>query len=136
MAYEQDRAALASGHLSHLAEALLLKLGIADRQYLVHHQDLRLEMRRHREREAHQHAAGIAFDGGVDKLLHTREVHDLLELASDLRMAHAQDGAVEIDVLAPSKLGMKASTDLEQTGDAASDGDTPLAWLGDARQDL
>src|SRR5262249_43295183 len=93
-------------------------------------------MRRHREREAHQHAAGIAFDGGVDKLLHTRKVHDLLELASNLRLAHAQDGAVEIDVLAPSKLGMKASTDLEQTGDAASDGDTSLVWLGDARQDL
>ena len=61
---------------------------------------------------------------------------DLVELASDLGAAHAEDGAVEIDVLASGELGMKASADLEQAGDAALDGDAPLARLGDARQDL
>src|SRR4029079_1222701 len=36
-------------HVAHLAETLLLECGIADGQYLVHQQDLRLQMRRHGE---------------------------------------------------------------------------------------
>ena len=93
-------------------------------------------MRRHREGKPHIHAAGIALDRRVEELLHPREGDDLVELASDLGAAHAEDGAVEIDVLASGELGMKASADLEQAGDAARDRDAPFARLGDARQDL
>ena len=43
--------------LVHLAQALLLELGVADRQHLVDDQDFRLEMRGDGEGEAHIHAA-------------------------------------------------------------------------------
>src|SRR5262249_13118101 len=93
-------------------------------------------MRRNRKVEPYLHAAGIPFDVRVNELLHTRKVHDLVELAPDLGTRHAEDSAVEKNVLASGELGMKASADLEQAGDAAGDGDAPLARLGDARQDL
>ena len=41
MAYKYDRAA-GSRHVIHLSQTLLLKLDIADRQNLVHQQNLRL----------------------------------------------------------------------------------------------
>ena len=44
-------------HVLHLAEALLLELRVADRQHLVDDQDLRLQVRRDRERQPHIHAA-------------------------------------------------------------------------------
>ena len=52
------------------------------------------------------------------------------------RATHAENRPVEIDVLASGELGMKASADLEQAGNATGDGDAPVARLGDARQDL
>ena len=87
MADEQHRAAFAGGHLAHLAQAFLLKLGVADRQHLVDDQDLRLQMRRDREGEPHIHAAGIALDRRVEELLDLGEGDDLVELASDLGAA-------------------------------------------------
>ena len=66
---EKNRAALLTD-LVHLVEALLLEGGIADRQHLVHHQNLRLEMRGHREREPDVHSTRVPLDGGVDELRH------------------------------------------------------------------
>ena len=63
------------------------------------------------EGQAHVHAAAVALDGGVDELLDAGEVDDLVELAVDLLGAHAQDGAVEVDVLAPGELGVEAGAD-------------------------
>ena len=64
----------------------------------------------------------IALDRRVEELLDLGEGDDLVELASDLGPRHAEDGAVEIDVLAAGELGMKAGADLEQARDAALDG--------------
>ena len=46
VADEQDGPA-AAGHVVHLAQALLLEGHVADRQHLVHDQDLRVEVGRH-----------------------------------------------------------------------------------------
>ena len=59
VADEQDRPAVAAD-VAHLAEALPLERGVADGQHLVDDQDLRFEMRRHRERQPHVHAASSA----------------------------------------------------------------------------
>ena len=77
-------------------------------------------MRRHREGQPHVHAARIALDRRVEEFLDLGEGDDLVELAADLGARHAEDGAVEIDVLAPGQLGMKAGADLEQAGDPAA----------------
>jgi hypothetical protein len=65
--------------LFHPCEALLLEREVANREDLVHHQDLRLEMGRHREREPHVHPARVALDWRVDKTLNLRERHDLID---------------------------------------------------------
>jgi len=53
----------------HPAETAGLELGVTDAQHLVHEHDLRLEVRGHREREAHVHAARVTLDRRVEELL-------------------------------------------------------------------
>ena len=65
---------------------------------------------------------GIALDRRVEEFLDLGEGDDLVELPADLGAAHAEDGAVEIDVLAAGQLGMKAGADFEQARDAAAHG--------------
>ncbi len=77
------------GHVAHLTQAFALEFGIADRQHLVYHEDLRLQVRRNRKSQAQIHAAGIVFHRSVDELLHFGEGHDLVELAVDFGAAHA-----------------------------------------------
>ena len=60
-------------NLRHAAEALLLELGIADGEHLVDDQDLRLQVRRHGERESHVHPARVPLDRRVDVLLDSGE---------------------------------------------------------------
>ena len=135
VAHEQDRAPL-GGHVAHLAQALRLERGVADREHLVHEQDLGLEVRRDGERQAQVHAARVALHRRVDEPLDLGEGDDLVELARDLRAAHAEDRAVEVDVLAPGELGMEAGAHLEQRADAAVDLGAAGGRLGDAREDL
>ena len=71
-------------HIFHLAEAFLLERGVTDGENFVDEKYLGLEMRRHREREPHVHAARVPLDRGVDELLHFREVDDRIELTGDL----------------------------------------------------
>ena len=70
------------GDVLHLAEALLLELGVADGEHLVDDQDLRLEVRGDGEGQAHVHAAGVALDRRVEELLDLGEGDDLVELRS------------------------------------------------------
>jgi hypothetical protein len=126
----------AQATIAHLAQALLLKLGIPNRQDFIHHQDLRIQMSSDGKGQADVHAAGVALDGGIDELLDFGKSDDLVELAAHFVFAHAHDGAVEVDVLAAGELGVKAGADFEQAGDAAFDLDLAGSGGGDARQDL
>ena len=62
------------------------------------------------------------------------ELDDLVEALADLGPAHAEDGAVEEDVLAPGQLGVEAGPDLEQRADAAGHLGPAGARLGDPRE--
>ena len=68
--------------------------------------------------------------------LYLGERHDGVELAGDVGPLHAQDGAVEVDVVAAGQLGMEAGADLEQRPQAAADTGPAAGRLGDPRQDL
>ena len=109
---------------------------VADRQHLVDDQDLRLQVGGHRERQPHVHAAGVALHRRVEELLDLGERDDLVELPVDLAAAHAQDRAVEVDVLAAGQLGVEAGADLQQAADAAAELDLAGRRLGDPREDL
>ena len=88
------------------------------------------------KRQAHVHAGGVALDRRVEELRDLGELDDVVELAPDLGARHAEDGAVQVDVLAAAELGVEARADLEQAADAAVDLDPALGRLGDAREDL
>src|SRR5262249_39688898 len=120
----------------HLADALALEGGVADREHFVHEQHFGIEMGGHGEGEAHAHAARIVLHGRVEEALHLGEVDDLVELASDLAAFHAKDGAVEIDILAAAEFAVEAGADFEQAADPATQLDASRRRLGDAAQDL
>ena len=90
----------------------------------------------HGKGQAHVHPAGVALDGGVDELLHTGEVDNFVEFLLHLVLAHAEDGAVEVDVLAPGQLGVEAGADLQQAADAAFDLDHAAGGGGHPGEDL
>ncbi len=132
---EEDGSALSSDPL-HGVEAFALEIRIADGENLVDDQDLRLEVGGDGEGEPHLHAARIALDRGVDEFLYAREIDDLVELAIDLLLPHAEDGAVQVDVLAAGQLGVEAGADLQQAGDPAADFGPSAARLGNSGENL
>ena len=95
VADEHDRPPLLDRELADLAHALALERGVADREHLVDEHDLRVQVRRDREAEAHEHAARVALDRRVDERLDARELDDRVEPAGDLLAAEPEDRAVE-----------------------------------------
>jgi hypothetical protein len=115
---QHDRHALAA-ELVEVVEAAPLELLVADRDDLVHDQDLRVQVHRDREAQPDVHARRVDLDRGVDELLEPAEGDDLVHRGVDLLAGHAQDRAVEIDVVAPGHLGVEAGTEFQHRGDAA-----------------
>src|SRR5205814_2993508 len=97
---------------------------------------LRLKVRGDREGEAHVHAGRVPLDRRLDKALDFREGDDLVELARDLGAAHAEDRTVQVDVLAPGQLRMKARADFKERADTAVELDAPVGRLRDARENF
>src|SRR6185295_9746835 len=102
-------------HIAHLPQTLLLKRRITNRQHFIHDQDLRLEMRGHREREPHVHARREMLHRSVDKFFNLSEVDDLIKLPPDLFMTYPEYRAVEINVFSRRQLRMKTRANFEQT---------------------
>ena len=88
------------GYLGHLAKTFFLKGGIPDGEYLVDEQNFRLEMRRDGKRKAHLHTAAVVLERRVEKALYFGEGDDLIELAVNLGLAHSQDRAAQVYILA------------------------------------
>ncbi len=105
--------------LRHAQDMLFLKRRVAHRQHFVHHQNLRLQMRRHRKRQpltrdhaicassrvvrdrVSIHPARITFRGRINKFFHLRERHDFIETAFDVYLFHPQNRAVQKNIFAP-----------------------------------
>src|SRR5688572_4919965 len=116
MRHDQDRSPLGCD-LAYFAQTLPLELRVTDGKYLVYEKDLGLEVRCDGERETHVHAARIPLDGRVKEALNAGEVDDGVELPVNLRLAHTEDRAVEVDVLTTRELGMESRAHLEQRAD-------------------
>ena len=76
-------------------------------------------MRRHRKRQAHIHPARITLDRGINELLDLGKSHDLIQLAANFLPGHAQDRAIQVDILAPGQVRVKAGAHFQQAGDAS-----------------
>ncbi len=126
----------ALGDVVHLTEALLLEVGIADREHFVDDQDFRLEVRCDRKRQADIHARAVSLHRRVEEFFALAERDDFVEFSRDFRAAHPEDGAVEIDVFASGQFRMKAGAHFEQRSNSAAQNRPALARLGDTRQQL
>ncbi len=62
---------------------------------------------------------------GVSICLDAGERNDLVEFAGDLLPAHAENCAVEVDILPPGQLAAEARSHLEQRTDASRYVDVP-----------
>src|SRR5205823_908222 len=96
--HEQHSAPCATDAL-HPAERTTLEIRVADGQHLVDDQDLGLEMSCYGEREPYVHAARVALYRGVDELPDTGKLDDRIEVPTDFLAVHAENRAVEVDVL-------------------------------------
>src|SRR5207244_313378 len=88
------------------------------------------------EGKSYEHSARVPLDRGVHELFDAGELDDRVELPVDLAALHAEDRAVEVDVLAPGQLRMEARADFEQAADAAPDLRASRGRPRDLRQDL
>src|SRR5262249_19879465 len=65
-----------------------------------------------------------------------REGNNFIKFALNLGSTHAEDRAIEEDVFASGQFWMETGSDLEQTGDAPPQCDTPFVRLGNLAQNL
>ena len=118
MADEEEREA-AVAHLPHAGDALLLEADVADREDLVHDQNVRIDRDCHREREPGEHPAGVRLHGLVDVLADVGEGRDLVEARRDLGGGDAEDRGGEEHVVAAGELRVEPAAELEQRGEPA-----------------
>ena len=116
--------------------ALALERRVADREDLVDDQDLRIEMHGDGEREPGIHAAGIGLHRPLEILADVGEAHDVVELALDLGFVHAEQLAVDHQIVVAAELGVEAGAKLDQRRDAAIDLDAAGRRLQGAGNDL
>jgi hypothetical protein len=112
MAYEQDSPAFPGGHLLHLAKAFLLELGVTNGQDFVYDQNLWLEMGRDSEGKADIHAGAIALHRRLEELFYVGEGYDLIEFRLNLVSLHAENRAIQINILTSREFGVKAGSNL------------------------
>src|SRR4029453_2079233 len=133
--HEQDRAA-ALLELADLVQALALERLVADGQDLVDQQDVGADVDGHGEAEAHVLARAVVLDLVVDERLELGEGDDVVEVALGLAAGEAEDGRVEVDVLAAGELAVEAGPQLQQRRDPPPDRDRAGGRGQDARQHL
>src|SRR5438132_1173170 len=132
---EHDRL-LRGAELADLGEAFVLEVLVPDREHLVDEEDVRLEVHRDRESEAHVHAARVRLHGSVEE---AADVGKLLYRGHGpvhLLPREAEKRAIEIRVFAAAEIGVESGTDLEQRGDPTVHLERPGRRLRSAGEEL
>src|ERR1700680_424807 len=93
-------------------------------------------MCRHRKSKAHVHATAVMLHCRIKELFELGKRYYLVEFLADLALRHAEDSAVEKDILTPGQFRVKPSPDLKQAGDSPAQHNPSLGWLRDAAEDL
>src|SRR5208283_1027408 len=127
---EQDGDA-ARAQFVDLAHAALAEIDVADGEGLVHQPDFGVHIDGHGEGQPHHHAARIGFYRLVDEVADLGEDLDILIALVDLPGGEAEDGAVEVDVVASGEFGVESSAQFEQSRDAAIHGNDSGGGLED-----
>src|SRR5207244_2776305 len=105
---EHDRRPALVAELQHAPQRAILKSSIADGQYFVDQQHVRIDVHRHGKSQARVHAAGKVFDCRFHKgTVEAGEVDNGVVPSPDFFARQAEDDAIEQHVLATAQLGMK-----------------------------
>src|SRR5690606_2046590 len=110
---------------THFLQSSRLEGEVADAEHLVDDQNIGLHVRRDGKAEAREHPGGVAFHRSVDELVKSRELYDLVELAADFGARHAENCAVQIDVVSARQVQVEASADFDQRRETAVHLDVP-----------
>src|SRR5688572_14889268 len=113
---EENRAPLFL-ELTDLVDALLLKVTVADRESLVDHQNVGIDVDGDGKREAHVHARRIGFHRAVEKRVELGELENRRKAVANLGRRQTEDGGIESGIIAAAELGMKSRSELEDRGD-------------------
>src|SRR5437773_3905755 len=73
---------------------------------------------------------------GIDELLDFSEIDDSVETTIQFASLHPEDGAVEVDVLAPGQFRMKSRSHFQERTNVSSDFAHPVGWTRYAGEDL
>src|SRR5215813_8083570 len=93
-------------------------------------------MRSHGKRKAQIHAARVVFDWRINKFFYLRKGYDFVKLTINFHPPHAQDCRVEINILPPGQLPMKASAYLQERTHPTVYFCTSGSRLGNTREEL
>src|SRR5262249_38365640 len=74
--------------------------------------------------------------GSTDKFLDFGKCNDLIKFPFDLPLAHAQDGAIEINIFRAGELGMETCADFQQAPNAAQQFRVSSCRFCDSRKNL
>ena len=101
---DEEHGDAAGAQLMNFAHAALAKVDIAHGEGFIHQQNLGVDVNGDGEGEADGHAARIGLDGLVDELADFGEVFDVAVSLVDLAFGEAQNGGVEVDVVAAAEI--------------------------------
>ena len=132
---EEDRRAVLDD-FGDAGAALGLERGVADGENLVEYQNLGRGGGRDREGETHRHARGIGADGRVNEVPEFGEIDDVCLVRLQPLLPVAQDGAVEVDVLASGERRVKAVAEGQKRRHLASNGNRSRRRGRDAGDEL
>src|SRR6185437_263695 len=76
---DEDDGATLDSHLPHPTQALALKFDVSDRENLIDHEDVGLQVSGDREGQPKIHTTGIALHGSIEEPLNAGEFDDLFK---------------------------------------------------------
>jgi hypothetical protein len=126
MAHKNDCAPALKG--SQETHALLRKNHVPDRQRLVNDEHVCINVSNDSERQPKSHSTGIGLYRLIDKVSDVCESRYVIKPGSDLIPGKTQNRAIKVDIFAPCELRIETASQLQEGGDAASDGYFADSW--------
>ena len=123
-------------HVPQSHRAPLAKLGVADRQPLVHEHDVGAETRHDREGQPHEHARRVGPHRHRQIVPQAAELGDLGRPPADLPPRESLDEPPDNDVLIPGRIPLDAEHRIDEAGNCPLANDPATCGLVDAGQRL
>ena len=135
MAYEKDRLPLACCRRFHACHRLSLKLQITDGQHFVNDENIRIQWQQLPQMPVAQTSHCCSVSRRYRESLGICEIDDGVKLLINFT-THAENRAVQIDVLPPRQFGMESGADFQQASNPAIKVDLTGRRLGNPAEDL